>query len=93
MSESLMLPTVPDGTAPSQNLRIRQWSPQTQAGHSGRLPRIALKMRTALKLLFILIPPKCGLEVLLRRPKPLLYTLAGAPLPGCRRREQPQALL
>jgi hypothetical protein len=26
--------------------------------------------------------PKSGLEVLLRRPKPLAYTLLGAPLPG-----------
>ncbi len=26
--------------------------------------------------------PKCGLEVLLRRPRPLAYTLLGAPLPG-----------
>jgi hypothetical protein len=26
--------------------------------------------------------PKCGLKVLLRRPKPLAYTLIGVPLPG-----------
>ena len=28
------------------------------------------------------ILPKCGLGVMLRRPKPLAYTLLGAPLPG-----------
>lgn len=28
------------------------------------------------------ILPKCGLEVVLRKPKPLAYTLLGAPLPG-----------
>lgn len=32
--------------------------------------------------------PKCGLEVLLRKPKPLAYTLLGAPLPGIPRPEE-----